>query len=144
MTRLEQVPRRDYGAMRRALQQAGLPTDDLEAPGRSFFRLADQAGSVGYVGLEGAGADRLLRSLVVFETRRSEGLGTRLVKEAERMAAHDQVRRIHLLTTGAASFFRRLGYREADRVAAPPPIATTAQFMSLCPASATYLVKELA
>lgn len=144
MIRFEQLPGPDHEVMRLALQGASLPTDDLKAPGRIFFRLADESGAIGYVGLEGAGADRLLRSLVVPEGRRSEGLGTRLVQEAERMAAFDEVRRLHLLTKGAASFFRRLGYRDAERMEAPPPIAATAQFTSLCPSSANYLVKELA
>ena len=46
------------------LDAANLPSADLADPGRLFFRI--EAGSlVGFGGLEGAGADRLLRSIVV-------------------------------------------------------------------------------
>ena len=46
------------------LDAANLPSADLADPGRLFFRI--EAGSlVGFGGLEGAGADRLLRSIAV-------------------------------------------------------------------------------
>ena len=44
---------------------------------------------------------------------------------------------------GTGEFFRRLGYVDADRDAAPAFIAATAQFTSLCGPRATYLVKDL-
>ena len=52
------------------------------------------------------------------------------------------MRHLHLPTTTAAPFFRALGYADADRAEAPSA-ATSREFTSLCPASATYLVKEL-
>lgn len=130
--------------MRLVLEVAQLPTDDIDQPGRIFFRYADDTGVIGYVGLEGAGDDLLLRSLVVQRSRRREGHGRRLVELAEGMAVSADARRLHLLTAGAAQFFRDLGYRDADRDTAPSAIAATAQFTSLCPASAAYLVKALA
>jgi amino-acid N-acetyltransferase len=48
---------------------------------------------------------------------------------------------LHLSTTTAAPFFEHKGYVVADRNEAPPLIAATEQFRSLCPASATYLAK---
>src|SRR3546814_15208646 len=42
------------------LAAAGLPIADLDQPGRSFFRF-DADATVGFGGLEGEGADRLLR-----------------------------------------------------------------------------------
>ena len=62
-----------------------------------------------------------------------------LEAEAARLGAV----RLHLLTTTAAALFQVLGYRSAERAAAPPGIAATAQFTSLCPGSATYLVKRI-
>ena len=38
---------------------------------------------------------------------------------------------------------RRLGFADADRAEAPPGIAATEQLASLCPASASYLVKDM-
>ena len=44
-----------------ALGAAGLPTGDLREPGRAFFGLSDDAGPIGFIGIEGTGVDRLLR-----------------------------------------------------------------------------------
>ncbi|EQB01169.1 GNAT family N-acetyltransferase [Sphingobium indicum] len=128
--------------LRLALGAAQLPTDDLGGPDQMFFSLSDDEGLIGFIGLEGDGADRLLRSLVVLPTRRGRGYGRMLVERLEGVA-DGAVERLHLLTNGTGEFFRRLGYADADRGAAPAFIAATAQFTSLCGPRATYLVKDL-
>ena len=126
----------------RSLHAANLPSADLADAGRLFFRFeADSL--VGFGGLEGEGADRLLRSIVVLADRRGHGLGQALVATLERQARDLGVKNLHLLTTPAAPFFRALGYVDADRGAAPPTVAASREFTALCPASATYLVKAL-
>lgn len=127
-----------------ALEGARLPTADLDGPGHHFFELSDDQGLIGFVGIEGDGPDRLLRSLVVLPSRKRQGHGGLLVAHAEAVARRDGVERLHLLTTTVADFFRARGYRDADRAAAPDAMRTTAQFSSLCPSSAAYLVKEIA
>lgn len=128
--------------LRLALGAAQLLTDDLGGRDQMFFSLSDNEGLVGFIGLEGNGADRLLRSLVVLPTRHCEGYGRILVERLEGVA-DGAVKRLHLLTSGAGEFFPRLGYAHADRDAAPAFIAATAQFTSLCGPRATYLVKDL-
>lgn len=137
-----EVPHGAHDILRLALEQAGLPTSDLAGPNRLFFGLSDEQGIIGFVGLEGDGAERLLRSLVVMPTRRGQGYGKALVQKLEALVAPD-IDRLHLLTKSAAPFFRDLGYADAERAAAPAAIARTEQFASLCPASAAYLVKPL-
>lgn len=102
-TTFYEVPREAYDILRAALEQAGLPTSDLEEPGRLFFGLSDDRGLIGYIGLVGDGPDRLLRSLVILPHRRGLGLGRKLVTHLERCAA-GEVERLHLLTTTAAPF----------------------------------------
>ncbi|WP_454885872.1 arsenic resistance N-acetyltransferase ArsN2 [Sphingomonas oryzagri] len=126
------------------LSAARLPTDDLGDPGRAFFALSDDAGPIGFIGLEGTGADRLLRSRVVLPARKRWGYGGLLVAHAEAHARQDGVERLHLLTQTVPDFFRSRGYRPAERASAPASITSTAQFASLCPASATYFVKDIA
>lgn len=70
-TRLDPGALSDLAAM---LVDAGLPTSDLADAGRIFFRFDDN-GLTGFGGLEGDGADRLLRSLVVVPDRRRTGVG---------------------------------------------------------------------
>jgi amino-acid N-acetyltransferase len=127
-----------------ALSAARLPTDDLGDPGRTFFALTDDVGPIGFIGLEGTGADRLLRSLVVLPARKRLGYGGLLVAHVEAYARQDGVERLHLLTQTVPDFFRSRGYRPAERASAPASIGSTAQFASLCPASAAYLVKDIA
>lgn len=125
-----------------ALAAAQLPTDDLGGPEQTFFSLSDDVGLIGFVGLEGGGSDRLLRSLVVLPTRRGHGYGRMLLERLEAVV-EGAVERLHLLTTGTGSLFRQLGYVDADRSEAPASIAATAQFASLCGPRATYLFKDL-
>lgn len=138
------LPPGHHDVLKLALEAAHLPTDDLAEPDRLFFQLADEAGPIGFIGLEGEGPDRLLRSLVVLPGRKRKGYGGLLVAHAETHARQHGVARLHLLTTSVADFFGNRGYYPAKREAAPPAIAQSAQFRTLCPASAVYLVKELA
>jgi len=133
-----------HDVLRLALDSAGLPIYDLDEPGRAFFELSDDQGPIGFVGIEGEGADRLLRSLVVLPSRKRQGHGGLLVAHAEAFARRAGVERLHLLTTTIAEFFRARGYRPAERAQAPAGIAATGQFASLCPASADYFVKDIA
>ena len=74
---------------------------------------------------------------------RGTGAGRALVEEAEREAERLGVRVIYLLTTTAAGFFERVGYRSVGRETAPPAIRGTREFGELCPASATFMAKHL-
>lgn len=129
--------------LRAALSAAKLPIADVSEPGRTFYRFDDGAGLVGFGGIEGEGADRLLRSLIVVPDRRSAGLGRAMLALLEREARLLGTGRLHLLTTTAAPFFRTNGYAGADRGSAPPAIISSREFTALCPASAAYLVKAL-
>lgn len=133
----------NLGELRDALAGAGLPISDLAEPGRTFFRFDNDAGLVGFGGLEGNGADRLLRSLLVVADRRGAGLGRAMLAALEARARTGGVARLHLLTNTAAPFFSANGYAAADRAAAPTSIASSREFTALCPASAAYLVKAL-
>lgn len=126
------------------LTLAELPVADLAQPERRFYRFEDDAGLVGFGGLEGTGPDCLLRSLVVTADRRRSGLGAAMLDRIEQAAAKGGVRRLYLLTTTAEPFFRSHGYAVATREEAPPAIAASAEFRSLCPASAAFLMKRIA
>lgn len=126
------------------LADAGLPTSDLAESDRRFFQFEDAAGIIGYGGIEGDGPDRLLRSLVVRPERRGAGLGAAILGAIEQAATDDGVAALYLLTTTAEPFFRRHGYQAAERANAPAAIAGSAEFRTLCPASAALLSKRIA
>lgn len=125
------------------LADAGLPPSDLAEPDRRFFRFEDDVGIVGYGGIEGNGPDRLLRSLIVKPERRGAGLGATILGAIEQAATGEGVAALYLLTTTAEPFFRQHGYETAERATAPDVIAGSAEFRTLCPASAAVLFKRI-
>jgi amino-acid N-acetyltransferase len=129
--------------LRECLSEAGLPCDDVSEPGLQFYHFDVDGKWVAYGGLEGSGPDLLLRSMVVCQTRRGEGLGKAVLSELEQYAVSQGAVRLHLLTQSAAGFFTANGYELLDRGETPVAISQTAQFKHLCPASASYLRKTL-
>ena len=126
------------------LQGAQLPTDDLTtAPELRFWVLEDDSTLVGVVGLERYATGGLLRSLVVARTHQRRGLARELVTHLEREARVDGVERLVLLTQTAEALFRRLGYDVINRNSAPDDVKQSAEFLSLCPASAVCMAKSL-
>ena len=135
----------ERGALAAALARAKLPAEDIEATGRLFWRFEtrDEV-PVGFGGIEVHGEDGLLRSLVTLPPVRSRGIGTAMVAALEFEARLHGCRSLWLITTSAADFFDRLGYARCERAVVPAAIRETAQFASLCPASAEVLMKRLA
>jgi amino-acid N-acetyltransferase len=128
----------------RLLASAGLPTSDLnDELLRNFFFAGPAAQPTGLVGLELRGDAGLLRSLVVAPACRDRGAGSALTEHAERHARARGVRSLYLLTTTAEEFFARRGYVRTRREDAPETIRTTREFADLCPASSTFMVKQL-
>jgi amino-acid N-acetyltransferase len=126
------------------LRAAGLPTDDLDALDYAHFvAVGDADQPDGVVGIELHGDAALLRSLVVAPVKRGTGDGRALVAAIERHARAHGVRRMYLLTTTAAPFFARLGYRDTPRPDAPDAIRATREFSSLCPSTASFMSREL-
>lgn len=134
---LIEVPGQDEG-FRVALHAAGLPTDDIEDEGRTFFRAVSDAGhTIGYAGIERCAGDALLRSVVVLPEHRSHGLGRAIVQETlQRIGLSGDV---FLATTSAAPFFSTLGFTEVPRTIVPAAVLATRQLSSICPSSATMM-----
>jgi amino-acid N-acetyltransferase len=126
------------------LQSQGLPDSDItDEHLEHFFFVGSDGSPTGLAGLELYGTEALLRSLVVGENARGNGLGSTLVEHAEQYAATKGVRSVYLLTTTAEAFFKRLGYERIDRSQAPPSIKETREFASLCPSSSAFMMKTL-
>ena len=134
----------ERGALMAALARAKLPTADVEAPGRLFWRFetTDEV-PVGFGGLEVHGDDALLRSLVTLPPVRGRGIGSAMVAALEFEARLHECRNLWLITNTAAEFYERLGYARCDRAVVPPAIAATGEFAELCPANADVLMKKL-
>lgn len=134
----------DLPALERLLAAADLPVDELDAVLPGGLLIARAASRlVGAVALQPAGADGLLRSLVVDPAWRGRGLGVALLAAVETRARARGVGTLYLLTETAGSFFPRHGYVAADRASVPAAVGATAEFHSVCPGSAVCLAKPL-
>lgn len=144
MPTLRQATAGDWPAIRALLVDNGLPVDDL-GPDRldGFLVAEDGAELAGLVGLQVFGTIGLLRSLVVAERARRDGLGGKLVGALEAAAETAGLRELWLLTIDADRFFRRQGFDVVDRAFAPESIRATEEFAGLCPESAFLMMKAL-
>jgi amino-acid N-acetyltransferase len=136
----------DLPAVRDLLEGAGLPTADLTgATGLQLWVLEEGAASiVGAIALErSSGHEALLRSLVIVPASRGGGLGQLLVDRVEKDSRQAGIQRLVLLTETAESFFERLGYAVIDRQSMGSAVKESAEFRSLCPASAVCMAKAL-
>lgn len=135
--RLEQIEGND-AALKAALTEAHLPTDDIEDRGRIFFKAQSSDGrTVGFSGTERCAGDYLLRSVVVLPDRRGEGFGRGVVDAT--LASLDHTGDVFLATTSAAPFFTRIGFSEVQWDSVPAAVLATRQLSSICPSSATIM-----
>ncbi len=145
MLKIETANAANEAAVKKLLADCDLPAEDLAPEQMQHFRvLRDGDVLVGSVGLEVYGATALLRSLAVTASHRGQGLGIRLVEQAEAEARALGVHEVYLLTTTAERFFDARGYERFPRDRAPAAIQGTTEFRTLCPATAVCMVKRLA
>ena len=133
----------DTQAIRDLLARNELPTGDLSTARPEFVVVRSAGQIIGIGALEHFGGAALLRSVAVEPQWRGSGVGRLLIAELERRARAAGVSEIILLTLTAADFFRRLGYGAKDRARVPGAVLESAEFKSLCPASAICMAKAL-
>ncbi len=133
----------DLPAIRDLLERNGLPTSDLASSGARFTIACEGNRIIGAGALERFGKAALLRSLAVDPARRGKGLGRHIVKALELQARAAGITHLVLLTQSARQFFEHQEYQLADRAHVPRAVRESAQFRSLCPASAECLMKIL-
>jgi arsenate reductase len=129
----------DLPAVQALLARCKLPTDDLPGDLSHFFVAREGDRLIGSIGLEAHGAVGLLRSLAVDPAHRRQALSTRLWSQLRQHAADLHLTHLYLLTTTAEPLFARWGFLRLGREAAPTPIKATAEYRTLCPASAAFM-----
>jgi amino-acid N-acetyltransferase len=129
----------DLESVTRLLASAELPTAGV-ADAFPGFVVAELAGElVGVAGLEIHGRDGVLRSVAVAPALRHRGLGVLLTERVLQDARRAGLRRVYLLTTTAADYFPRYGFRRIAREAASPDVQRSVEFREACPASAVAM-----
>lgn len=132
----------DLGAVINLLRDANLPVEDLSA---DRLALAAEVGGElwGSIGLETFGESALLRSLVVSNKKRGQGIGPALIGALESSCIADGITELWLLTIDADEFFLKHGYVVRAREDAPDTIRSTEEFSGLCPDDAVLMSKNL-
>lgn len=130
-------------AVARLLRDCGLPVDDLQHPDNRFFGIYQQNELIACGGLQAVKAFALLRSLAVSGDARRQGLGRQLLDYLLQQARLHEFTAVYLLTENNPGYFEASGFGVIDRSQAPAPVAATAQFSALCPASAVCLMRVL-
>jgi N-acetylglutamate synthase-like GNAT family acetyltransferase len=133
----------DAASIRALLESAGLPTEDLLTSTPLFVVACDNDRIIATGALQRFGRSALLRSVVVAADLRRSGLGRTIVQDLERLAQSTRTEQLFLLTQTAQHFFELHGYRVIDRQSVPHDVQASAEFSSLCPASATCMAKAL-
>ena len=125
------------------LEEAGLPACGVAEALEGFF-VAEAGGRLaGVAGLERHGRDGLLRSVAVSPAWRGRGLGGALTLEILRMAEHEGLASVYLLTETAGEFFPRYGFQRIERSEACDAVRASAEFADLCPASSTVMRRSI-
>jgi amino-acid N-acetyltransferase len=133
----------DLDAVAQLLAAEGLPHQDIAEHIRHFVLARDHGYLIGTAGVQLCGRDGLLRSVCVSAGHRNRGLGRNLCRQVVAYSKNAGLTRLFLLTTSAAGFFERMGFSACSREVVPSGVLHTAEFTSLCPATAVCMVMRL-
>ncbi len=134
----------DLAAVEGLLRRCQLPTEGVAEALGGFVVAESGTRVVGVAGLEVHGEDGVLRSVAVDPTARSSGIGGALTARVLAAAREAGLDRIYLLTTTAAEYFPRWGFRRIARADASTAVQDSVEFSAVCPASAVVMVLDLA
>lgn len=134
---------RDFNMISDALKQSKLVHQDLDPSLEHFFVARAGQQILGCIGLEWYGSTGLLRSMWVDEKHRNKGIAHALVTKLEEHACILGLKALYLLTETAEAYFGKQGYQLMDRNLTPEELKNSAEFKSLCPASAKLMFKLL-
>ena len=126
----------DWSAIERLLTGRGLPPDGAREHLAAFVVAEQGSTLVGCAGLERYAEVGLLRSVAVSGDLAARGVGTGLVRASLDRARQLGLREVFLLTTTAAGFFPRFGFRAVPRAALPASLGASEEMRGACPASA--------
>ena len=124
------------------LETHNLPTSDIDDD-KLLYILLDGEKVIGTAGLEIFDDCALLRSVSVAKEDQGKGYGKIINDEIEKFTKESGINCLYLLNNNAKDFFDKQGYCSIKREETPEAVKQTAEFTSLCPASAVVMKKRL-
>lgn len=125
------------------LKLVDLPIEGVADSFHNFYVAWEGKKLLGCGGVEVYGNVGLLRSVAVHPSFRGQGLGQKLVETIQKYSTEKGLNEIYLLTETAKEFFSKLGFNVISRNKADNRIKQSIEFTTLCPDSATSMVKTM-
>lgn len=134
------MPDKDIlNSITKLLKDNNLPYEDLISSQVEFITVYKDETLVGCIGVEKYGKNGLLRSLAVDDAYKGCGIGKKLIDDMLSKSKLDGIKQLHLLTTTADKYFKKYGFKNAERSDAPQSILQSKEFSDICPASSVYM-----
>lgn len=132
----------DWSRVAALLSKVNLPLDGAETHLPHFVLALNPDGTMaGVAGIEQYGDVGLLRSVAVADQRK--GVGRLLVEHMVATARQQGIRQLALLTTTAADYFPRFGFRVIPQSELPPALGASAELQGACPSTAIAMILDL-
>ena len=125
------------------LKLVDLPIEGVADNFHNFFVAWERNKLPGGAGIEIYEDIGLIRSVAVHPSSQGHGLGQKLVETIQRFSIEKGLVEIYLLTENAEKFFLKRNYIILPRDEADDKVKQSVEFISLCPVSATCMVKRL-
>ncbi len=132
----------DLPAVLELLEVSKLPTIGVKDHLQNFMLELENQTLLACAGLEIYGDAGLLRSVVVNSSKRSSGIGSRLVNAMLENAKNQQLSSISLLTETAQDYFPKFGFKRVTRAALPKSLHTSLELRGVCPDTAVVMMLE--
>ncbi|HZS48964.1 MAG TPA: arsenic resistance N-acetyltransferase ArsN2 [Blastocatellia bacterium] len=126
----------DVSAIVDLLTSSHLPIDGVEQFIDDFFVAESDSRIIGCAGLEIYGAAGLVRSVAVAPEYRGRKIAEKLYGELVNRGREKGLRELALLTTDAAAYFTRFGFKVTKREEIDPDLLESEQFKTICPSTA--------
>jgi N-acetylglutamate synthase-like GNAT family acetyltransferase len=127
----------DRDAIEALLRKERLPVDGLCV--EDTLVALEGTGVVGAIALERYGTSAMLRSLVVVDDRRNNGIGFRLVAGALEVARWSGIGEVHLYTENAQGYFSKFGFEAVSGQFIKEACAESALVSGQCCTTATAM-----
>lgn len=138
------VNKTNFNEVKKLLKKADLPISDLESSDKlKLYAISDNQKLIAACGLEVYNNEALLRSFVVDEKFRSQGIGKKIYEYTLNQALTNHIRTLVLLTTTAKEWFLQQGWSIIERNSVSDALASSQEFSSICPQSATCMKLNL-
>jgi amino-acid N-acetyltransferase len=132
----------DFYQFKELIADAGLPIEDLNYQKQILISFFEENIFIATVGLEIYGTDALLRSVAVVKEKQKQGIGSLILEQLKPVLIENKIQNLYLLTETAKDFFLKKGFELIERKDVPESVKASAEFSSICPASAIVMVRR--